>query len=138
MLRVLLKYSKMAEIRNSRLSSDVYHALGSKRSIPVHDIKFVMDRYFHYATQAMFRGHRLTGCYELGFVMASILFGDIPDKFRKMFTYSFKIFGFTFLPICDHHEIKKHGYNFKPGKKILSDIAVFTETDDIYILTQRK
>jgi hypothetical protein len=54
-----------------------------------------------------------------------------------MFTYSSKIFGFTFLPVSDHHELIDAGYNYKPNKKILEQIAEFTETDAIYTLAKR-
>lgn len=123
----------MAIVKNNQLNKEI--SIITK--INLSDIKFVMDRYFHYAVPAMINGYSLTGSSELRIRLASILYTDIPKKLRRLFTYSSKIFGFTFLPICDHHEITNAGYNYKPNRKILDQIAEFTETDAIYTLVKR-
>jgi hypothetical protein len=123
----------VAIVKNNQLNKEVSKVTKMNLS----DIKFVMDRYFYYSIEAMKNGYPLTGCNELGIRLASILYSDIPKRLRRIFHYSSKIFGFVFLPICDHHELINAGYNYKPCKNLLEQVAETAETDAIYTLTKR-
>lgn len=123
----------VTSIKNSYLNKKVSDSTGVK----IQDVKFIIDRYFHYGILAMLHGYGFNACNKIGFRLAYILYTDIPKRLRNMFTYSSKIFGITILPVCERWDFKKAGYNFKPNKKILSQIAEFTETDAIYTLLKR-
>ena len=125
----------MALVKNNQLNKEVFEILRKRnKKIRLSDIRFIIDRYFFYAIPAMINGYCLGGSKQLSFTIESILYLNIPKRYRRMFSYSSKIFGYTFLPVCNHHEIKNAGYNFKPNKKILDRIAEFVETDAIYTL----
>jgi hypothetical protein len=123
----------VAIVKNNQLNKEI----STVTKISLSDIKFVMDRYFHYSVEAMKNGYPITGSNELGIRLASILYSDIPKRLRRMFHYSSKIFGFVFLPICDHHELINAEYNYKPCKKLLDQVSETAETDVIYTLTKR-
>lgn len=128
----------MELIKNRQLNRELFVFLWKKDKVKLSDIKFIMDRFFHFAIPAMMNGYPISAAKELNFKLASILYNDIPARLRKRFTYSSKIFGYTFLPVCDSVNMKNKGYNYRPNKRILKQIAEFTDTDAIYTLTKRK
>lgn len=127
----------MALIKTANLNREVCESFGKKKSIRLSDVKFVMERYFHYMTGAITHGYPISCSHELSFKMCYVLFSDIKKSARASFVFCKKVFGYTFVGVCDHHEMKNHGYNFRSSRKLLARMAEISETDKIYEITNR-
>lgn len=124
----------MPVIKDSNLINEIIRSKRKKNSYTAKQVLFVIRRYFYYAIPAQLHGYNVLGMSVLKFNLAYLIYIDIPKRFRKMFSYSSKMFGYTFLPICVDSEFTKQGYNYKPNKKILERLHDVTETDSIYTL----
>lgn len=127
----------MATVGNKQLISEVVNARRVKFKLTEEQYAFIMERYFHYAIPAFANGYTFNGCKTIILKLAFIVYTDIPRRLRSMFSYSSKMFGYTFLPICTDRFFKKYRYNFKPSKSILDKINEVTETDHIYTLMEK-
>lgn len=96
-----------------------------------------MERYFHYATKSLIHGHFMIPIPGMRFKLAYIIYNDIPLKIRRFFTYSSKLFGYTFFPTLYNKKVTEYGYNYKPNKELLSKLREVTETDVIYSLMKK-
>lgn len=126
----------MAIIRNNQLIKETITVNGS----PVMDevtANFIIKRYFHYGIIAMMHGHSFGAVARFSIKMVYTLYSQIPKIYRKLFTYSSKMFGYTFLPVLSNSYAKRYGYNFMPDPGILKKMADFADTDQIYKLVKK-
>jgi len=98
---------------------------------------FIITQYFYYGIKAMANGYLFASEPRFAIKMKRILYSEIPKRFRKMFVYSTRLFGYAFVPICENISIKKYGYNFKPDVGLLKRIAGYVENDYIYKLIKK-
>jgi hypothetical protein len=127
----------MAVARNPRLINET---INHERTGLITDeitAAFIVKQYFHYGLLSMMNGHPFGSQMRFSIKMKYILYSDIPKQLRKLFTYSSKLFGYTFLPVMKNKYETKYGYNLKPDPELLKKIAEFTETDQIYKLVTK-
>lgn len=127
----------MPVVKDKQLIKEIVASTKKRHSFNESQIQFMMNKYFEYSTDALAHGHKLTGCKEFQIRLGYLIFTDIPKRFRNMFTYSSKVFGYTFVPVCSDRVVKKLNYNYRPNKKILDKISEVAESDKVYTLLGR-
>jgi len=98
---------------------------------------FIINRYFHYGLLALMHGFIFGSKLRFSVKMKCILYYQIPKKFRRIFTYSSRLFGYTFFPVLTNINATRFGYNFKPDPGLLKRIAEVTDNDKIYKLIKK-
>jgi hypothetical protein len=127
----------MPVIRNPQLIKEVTILRYKGQVYAEVTVAFIVKRYFHYGMMAMMNGQIFASQMRFAIKMKYMLYSQIPKQFRKLFTYSSKLFGYTFLPVLENNYAKKFGYNLKPDARLLTRIAEFTDTDQIYKLVKK-
>ena len=127
----------MAVIRNPRLIKEVTILRYRGQVYDEAVVAFIVKQYFHYGLLAMMHGFIFASQLRFSIKMRYMLYSQIPKQFRKLFTYSSKLFGYTFFPALYNGHAKKYGYNLKPDPLLLKKIAEFTDTDQIYKLIKK-
>jgi len=104
----------------------------NRKDLNAEQIRFIIERYIHYACQALIHGHELNTKVAMKMKVGYTIFNQIPRSYRKQFRYSSRMFGYTLIPVCHDHIVKGYGYNYKPSKFLVDALADVADTDMIY------
>lgn len=125
----------MATIKEGNLIRDIRKSPAKIRKFKKSEYEFIISRYLHYTLKALLKGIPVRLCPHFWIYPSFIKYADIPERLRKYFTYSQRIFGYVFLPSISSDFLEKRSYNYKPDQSMLSAMKDMSETDDVYILT---
>jgi hypothetical protein len=113
--------------------NDIVKQIVKNRSdLTRNEIEFIVDRYFHYACQAVIHGHELTTKRALKLKLNYTVVGAIPKDKRKKFRSSLRMYGYVLVPTCHDEDVKRNGYNYKPSDFLINAVTELADTDMIY------